>query len=64
MLDTLLQHLPALQVVLPLLAAPIALLLGKQTRLIWIFATLVSWACFAIALHFIHTSSIWRCHSL
>ena len=50
MLDTLLQHLPALQVVLPLLAAPIALLFGKQTRLIWVFATLVSWACFAIAI--------------
>ena len=50
MLDTLLQHLPALQVVLPLLAAPIALLFGKQTRLIWVFATLVSWVCFAIAI--------------
>lgn len=50
MLDILLEHLPALQVVLPLLAAPIALLLGKQTRLIWGFATLVSWACFAISI--------------
>lgn len=50
MLDTLLQHLPALQVVLPLLAAPIALLMGKQTRLIWVFATLISWVCFAIAI--------------
>lgn len=50
MLDTLLQHLPALQVVLPLLAAPLALLLGKKTRLVWIFSTLISWACFAIAI--------------
>ncbi len=50
MFDTLFPHLPALQVVLPLLAAPIALLFGKQTRLIWIFATLISWACFAIAI--------------
>ncbi len=50
MFDTLQQHLPALQVVLPLLAAPIALLFGKKTRLIWMFATLVSWACFYISI--------------
>ena len=50
MLDTLLQHLPALQVVLPLLAAPIALLLGNNTRLIWVFAALISWLCFAISI--------------
>ena len=50
MLNTLLQHLPALQVVLPLLAAPIALLLGKNTRLIWVFASLISWVCFAISI--------------
>lgn len=50
MLGTLLQHLPALQVVLPLLAAPLALLLGRQTRLIWAFATLISWATFAVAI--------------
>lgn len=50
MLKMLYPHLPALQVVLPLLAAPIALLLGKQTRLIWGFATLISWICFAIAI--------------
>ncbi|MCL4112739.1 UNVERIFIED_CONTAM: hypothetical protein GTU68_021757 [Idotea baltica] len=49
MLDTLFPHLPALQVVLPLLAAPIALLFGKQTQWIWLFATLVSGACFVIA---------------
>ena len=51
MLDTLLQHLPALQVVIPLLAAPIALLFGKNTRFIWVFATLISWICFAIAIN-------------
>lgn len=50
MLSSLQQHYPALQVVLPLLAAPIALLLGKQTRLIWILSSLVSWICFAISI--------------
>lgn len=42
-------NLPALQVVLPLLAAPICLLLGKG-RLSWLFATLVAWVCFYISI--------------
>ncbi len=41
-------HLPVLQVVLPLMAAPACVLL-RRPRLAWGFATLVSWACFGIA---------------
>ncbi|WP_200251229.1 proton-conducting transporter membrane subunit [Thiococcus pfennigii] len=41
-------HLPALQVVVPLLAAPICLLLGRG-RWAWAFATAVSWLTLAIA---------------
>jgi multicomponent Na+:H+ antiporter subunit D len=41
-------HLPVLQVVVPMLAAPICYLLVKP-RLAWAFATLVSWLTFAIA---------------
>lgn len=42
-------HLPALQIVLPLLAAPLCILLRKQW-LVWLFALLVSWAALAIAI--------------
>ena len=42
-------NLPALQVVLPLVAAPICAMLGRGTRS-WAFATGVSWLTFAIAL--------------
>ncbi len=41
-------HLPALQVVLPLIAAPIAVLVGN-VRFAWSLAVAVSWAAFAIA---------------
>ena len=41
-------HLPALQVVIPLLAAPLCLLLHYRA-LAWGFATLVSWATFIVA---------------
>ncbi len=41
-------QLPALQVVLPLLAAPISLLLGRS-RLCWLLSVVVSLICFAIA---------------
>ena len=41
-------HLPALQVVVPLLAAPLCLLLPGR-RLPWLFATAVSWVALAIA---------------
>ncbi len=43
-----LQHLPALQVVVPLLAAPLCALLRRPT-LAWAWATLVSWAALVIA---------------
>ena len=47
-------NLPALQVLLPLLAAPICFLLGPYyQRLVWLIATGVSWACFAIAVSFL-----------
>ncbi len=42
-------HLPALQVVIPLLAAPMCVLLRSE-RLIWCVALLVSALCFAIAI--------------
>ena len=41
-------NLPALQVVLPLIAAPLCLLL-RGSNWPWAFATLVSWAAFAIS---------------
>ena len=43
------EHLPALQVVVPLLAAPICFLIPNN-RLSWFFATLVSWFAFAMAI--------------
>ena len=42
-------HLPALQVVLPLIAAPLCVLLRKH-GLVWLFALLVNWAVLAIAI--------------
>jgi multicomponent Na+:H+ antiporter subunit D len=42
-------QLPALQVVIPLMAAPICLLL-RHARAAWLLAALVTWATFAIAL--------------
>ncbi len=42
-------HLPALQVVLPLIAAPICVLLGNA-RLAWGLAVAVSWAALAISI--------------
>nr|WP_221400901.1 monovalent cation/H+ antiporter subunit D family protein [Parvularcula dongshanensis] len=41
-------HLPVLPVVVPLISAPACVLLPKG-RLPWLFATLVSWATFALA---------------
>jgi multicomponent Na+:H+ antiporter subunit D len=43
------QHLPALLVVLPLLAAPVCFLLPNN-RLPWLFTTLVSWLVLAMAM--------------
>ena len=41
-------QLPALQVVLPLIAAPIAFILRRGT-LVWAFSTLVAWATLAVS---------------
>ncbi|NIR32680.1 MAG: monovalent cation/H+ antiporter subunit D family protein [Gammaproteobacteria bacterium] len=45
----LVEHLPALQVVIPLVAAPVCVLLHKG-RLAWGFTTIVSWAALAVAI--------------
>ena len=42
-------HLPALQVVIPLLAAPVCVLL-RDAKLSWLWALIVTWVSFAIAL--------------
>ena len=42
------EHLPILQVILPLIAAPVCLLI-RHGAVCWLIATLVSWACLAIA---------------
>lgn len=42
-------HLPAIQVVLPLMAAPVCVLL-RRGRAAWLLATLVSWASLLIAI--------------
>ncbi|MFN0302775.1 MAG: monovalent cation/H+ antiporter subunit D family protein [Burkholderiales bacterium] len=44
-----LDHLPALQVVLPLLCAPVIVLVRRQ-RFAWLLATAASWVALAIAL--------------
>jgi multicomponent Na+:H+ antiporter subunit D len=43
------EHLPALQTALPLLAAPVCVLL-RRAALVRVFAVLVTWSCLAIAL--------------
>ena len=43
------EHLPALQVVLPLVSAPLIVLVRRQT-FAWLLATAVSWAALAIAI--------------
>jgi multicomponent Na+:H+ antiporter subunit D len=42
------QHLPILQIVVPLLAAPLCVILRKP-RLVWILAVIVVWTCLAMA---------------
>lgn len=44
-------HAPILQILLPLLAAPICFLFKRYHRLCWIIACLVSWACLLLAIH-------------
>ncbi|NQW11512.1 MAG: monovalent cation/H+ antiporter subunit D family protein [Alphaproteobacteria bacterium] len=48
-LSGIMPHLPALQVVVPLLSAPICFLL-RRGLVSWAFATVISWAAFATAL--------------
>ncbi len=43
------EHLPALQVVVPLLSAPLIVLVRRHGAA-WAIATLVSWAAFVIAI--------------
>jgi multicomponent Na+:H+ antiporter subunit D len=47
-------HLPILQVVIPLLAAPLCALL-RRGELAWLFALAISWAAFAIAISLLNT---------
>ncbi len=47
------QHLPALQIVVPLVAAPLCLLL-RRGDLAWGLALVVSWAALAIAVMLLH----------
>lgn len=42
------EHLPALQVILPLIAAPLCLLIQRHDRC-WLLAVVISWLSFAIA---------------
>lgn len=44
------QNLPALQVVVPLLGAPVCFLLWRFHRAGWILATAISWACLAMSI--------------
>ena len=48
-----LQHLPALQIVVPLVAAPICVLL-RRADLAWGLALVVSWVALAIAVMLLH----------
>jgi len=50
-----LTHLPVLQVALPLIAAPLCVLL-RRARAVQIFAVLVAWVCLGIALALLHAA--------
>ncbi len=50
---SLVQHLPALQVAVPLLAAPLCAMMVRP-RIAWLFATLAAWATFAVSLAIFH----------
>lgn len=53
-MSAIMSHAPALQVVLPLLAAPLVMLLGRTPRLAWAVTTLVCWATFAVTIVLVH----------
>ncbi|HER27253.1 MAG TPA: monovalent cation/H+ antiporter subunit D family protein, partial [Rhodospirillales bacterium] len=42
-------HLPILQIILPLMAAPVAIIL-RRPGATWALATVITWIAFAIAL--------------
>lgn len=50
MLGTLSNDLPALQVVVPLLSAPLCLVLARWPRLVWILCVAASWTSLAISM--------------
>ena len=47
--------LPAMQVVLPLLSAPVCLLLARWPRIVWAVCTVVCWGALAIAISLLQT---------
>ncbi|MDQ2068961.1 monovalent cation/H+ antiporter subunit D family protein [Natronospira bacteriovora] len=49
-MDLLIQHLPALQVVLPMLAAPIVMLMARSPRMAWATTTLVTWLTLGVSI--------------
>ena len=51
------QHLPVLQVVVPLLFAPLCVLLRRH-NLVWCVALLVSWCSFTIAIFLLQQVSV------
>ena len=51
-------HAPILQILLPLLAAPLCLLFKRFHRACWILACLISWACLALSIQlFLHVDN-------
>ena len=44
-------HAPILQILLPLLAAPLCFLFKRFHRLCWVITCLVSWGCLVLAIH-------------
>ena len=49
------QHFPVLPIVLPLIAAPLCMLLSRST-LVWLFATLISGLSFIVSLSLLLTT--------
>ena len=55
LMPSVMPHLPILQVVVPMLAAPLCFLLRRGT-VTWAFTTLVTWAAFATSLALLQTT--------
>jgi len=43
------QHLPVIQIILPLMAAPICMII-RHPHVVWIWATLIAWLCLPISI--------------